>query len=422
MGLRTDACPRSWQLPRLGQAVQVQVSETVEEPAESVTNRRVSRLATSLDWRLDFGVPALIRLGEMLVQLAVLSWLNPAGGPSLSSRLTEWDAVHYGIIAAHWYPSDFVIAPDGSLAQGHELAFYPLYPTLAAFVRFFGFSTTHALLITAAGFGLVASVVVHLLARHVVGSRRAGYIACALLGVLPMAITLQMGYTESLYFALAAGALLASLNERWFLAGALAFAAGLTRPSGLLVPLVIPLAAWSLHRAHRPVPWSRVSAATILGFAGAPTFWLYLYSRTGVLNTWFVVSKHGWGDRFDFGHQTWKFLHDMLQHPKNFDDVMAPATAAIIIGFVVACGIALSTRYPPPIIVLTVLSVAMVVGSTNYWHSKPRLLLAAFPIVVITSGGLSRFRTRTVIIVVATGLLVSAWFGAYTLDVWQYAI
>ena len=421
MGLRAVACPCSWQLHWLGQAVQVQVSETAEETIESSANRRVIAGVASLDLRRDLGVPAAIRIGEMIVQLVLLSWLNPTGGPSLSARLSEWDAVYYGNIATHWYPHDIVLAPDGSLQHGYEFAFYPLYPLLAGFTHLLGFSTKHALLVTAALCGIAASIVVHLLARRVLGSRRAGYLACALIGALPMAIALQMGYAESLYIAVTAGALLAAFDERWWLAGVLTFAAGLTRPSGLLVPLVIPLAAWAVSRA-RSVRWSQVTGATVLGFAAAPAFWIYLSWRTGVSNAWFVVEKHGWQSRIDWGRATLHFLHSTLQHPNGVDGVMGPATAVVLIGFLAACVVAMVGRNPPPIVVLSILSVAIVLGSTNYWHSKPRLLLAAFPLIIVIAAGLLRLRNRTAITLVVAGVLASAWFGAYALDVWQYAV
>ena len=399
----------------------MQASETTVQTGESAINQRVFPHASTLDARLDLGVPALIRIGEMLVQLVLLSWLNPTGGPSLSARLTKWDAAYYGNIATHWYPHDIVLAPDGSLLHGYEFAFYPLYPTLAGFVHILGFSTTHALLLTAAMCGIAASIVVHLLARRVLGSRRAGYLACALLGALPMAITLQMGYAESLYIALTAGALLAAFDERWWLAGGLAFAAGLTRPSGLLVPLAIPLAAWAVHRA-RGVRWPNVIGATVFGFAATPAFWIYLSFRTNVSNAWFSVERHGWQTHTDWGVATWNFLHDTLQHPNGVDGVMGPVTAVVIIGFVAACVAAVIGRHRAPIVVLSILSVAMVLGSTNYWHSKPRLLLAAFPLVVVIAAGLARVRTRTAVTIVSAGVLGSAWFGAYALDIWPYAM
>ena len=73
-------------------------------------------------------MPAAIRAGGMLVQLVVLAWLNGAGGPSLLDRLTKWDGLFYSEIASAGYPRRITIAPDGSLTEGMEFAFHPLFP------------------------------------------------------------------------------------------------------------------------------------------------------------------------------------------------------------------------------------------------------------------------------------------------------
>jgi hypothetical protein len=358
----------------------------------------------------------------MLVQLLVLAWVNPDRGPALSHRLNAWDAAYYGSIAAHWYPHHLVIGSDGALQSGYEFAFFPLFPTLVAFVHLFGLSISHSLLLTAALDGIGASILVHLLGRDLLGSRRAGWAAAALLGLLPMAIALQMGYAESLYVALTAGALLLAYRERWWAAGLVALLAGLTRPGGVLVPLVIPLVALGVRRAGRSVRWPDVTGATLVGLCGAPLFWLYLWIRTGVAKTWFKVEKHGWDSHFDLGNQTADFLKATLRNPDGFTYFMAPATALIMIGYLAVCVGGLASRRLPPVVVLGVLSVAMTLGSTNYWHSKPRLLLSAFPLVLLAAGPLGRLRFRASVPLVVLGLFVSAWFGAYVLDRWPYAM
>jgi hypothetical protein len=50
------------------------------------------------------------------------------------------------------------------------------------------------------------------------------------------------------------------------------------------------------------------------------------------------------------------------------------------------------------------------------------LLLAAFLLIVPAAGALTRLRDRTAVILLATGTVASAWFGAYLLVVWPYAI
>jgi len=377
------------------------------------------------DFVRDLGVPAAIRAGGMLVQLGVLAWLNGAGGPSLLDRLTKWDGLFYSGIASAGYPQRIAIAPDGSLSEGMEFAFHPLFPGLAGALHLLGMPARVAVVLVACIAGLAAAVVIHLLTTYLLGSRRAGYFAVALLGVLPASITLQMGYAESLYLALAGASVLFALRGRWWLAAGCAFAAGLTRPTALVLAVVVPLGAWRAARQARrrgepsPVRWPSVIGASIVAAAGAPVYWAWLWIRTGDTTAWFTVEEHGWASHFDFGVQTWNFIYDTLSGPDGF---LAPVVCAIVLGYVVACVLLVLGRWPAPLTAVTLLSVAMALLSTNYWHSKPRLLLAAFLLLIPAAGALTRLRDRTAIILLSTGTLISAWFGAYLLVVWPYAI
>ena len=377
------------------------------------------------DFLRDLAVPAAIRAAGMLVQLLVLAWLNGAGGPSLLDRLTKWDGLFYSGIASAGYPARITIAPDGSLTEGMEFAFHPLFPGLAGALHLLGVPARVAVVLVACIAGLAVAVVIHLLTKYLLGSRRAGYFAVALLGVLPASITLQMGYAESLYLALAGASVLFALRGRWWLAAGCAFAAGLTRPTALVLAVVVPLAAWRAARQARrrgepsPVRWPSVTGASILAAAGAPVYWAWLWIRTGDPGAWFSVEEHGWASHFDYGVQTWNFIYDTLSGPDGF---LAPVVCAIVVGYVVACVLLVLGRWPAPLTAVTLLSVAMALLSTNYWHSKPRLLLAAFLLIIPAAGALTRLRDRTAIILLSTGTLISAWFGAYLLVVWPYAI
>jgi hypothetical protein len=377
------------------------------------------------DFVRDVVVPAGIRAGGMLVQLVVLAWLNGAGGPSLLDRLTKWDGLFYSGIASAGYPQRITIAPDGSLSEGMEFAFHPLFPGLAGALHLLGVPARVAVVLVACIAGLAAAVVIHLLTTYLLGSRRAGYFAVALLGVLPASITLQMGYAESLYLALAGASVLFALRGRWWLAAGCAFAAGLTRPTALVLVVVVPLGAWRAARQARRraepsrVRWPSVIGASIVAAAGAPVYWAWLWIRTGDPTAWFTVEEHGWASHFDFGVQTWNFIYDTLSGPDGF---LAPVVCAIVLGYVVASVLLVLGRWPAPLTAVTLLSVAMALLSTNYWHSKPRLLLAAFLLLIPAAGALTRLRDRTAIILLSAGTLISAWFGAYLLVVWPYAI
>jgi hypothetical protein len=149
------------------------------------------------DWSADVGVPALIRAGGMAVQLAVLAWVNGPHGPSLVDRLTKWDGRFYIGIAESGYPDVTLAGPTGGLTRGAEYAFYPLYSGLVALVHaVLRLPTDTAALTVSALAGMAGACGVHLVAVELTGSRRTGYLAAALLGVLPMAVTFQIAYAR----------------------------------------------------------------------------------------------------------------------------------------------------------------------------------------------------------------------------------
>jgi hypothetical protein len=64
----------------------------------------------------------------------------------------------------------------------------------------------------------------------------------------------------------------------------------------------------------------------------------------------------------------------------------------------------------------------MDLGSNGLMNSKARLLLPAFTLLVPLALVLARRRLSTVVTVLGVTTLFSAWFGAYALAVWDYAI
>ena len=73
--------------------------------------------------------------------------------------------------------------------------------------------------------------------------------------------------------------------------------------------------------------------------------------------------------------------------------------------------------------VLLVVSVLVLVwGANGPAHSKLRLLVPAFTLLVPVAIGLARRRTGTAVAVVVAAALAFAWFGGYALTIWRYGI
>lgn len=151
----------------------------------------------------------------------------------------RWDAPHY-----------LDIARDGYLSQGVEgrwIVFYPLYPWL---VRLSAFVLQDRLL--AAFFvSTVASVAAGLLLLRLARRDEAEATARAsvfFLFIFPTSYFLHIGYTESLFLALALGSFLAARERHWVLAGALGALASMTRVNGLLLIPALAVEAFLQYR------------------------------------------------------------------------------------------------------------------------------------------------------------------------------
>lgn len=143
----------------------------------------------------------------------------------------RWDSV--------WYLG---IVEGGYGADGHEPAFFPLYP-LATWLAG-GFAGRAA----AAGAGVAVSLAALLAALWLLhrlveleSDRETATLTVALLAFFPTAVFFSTVYSESLFLALSVAAVWFARTDRWALAGIAGCLAAATRSAGvlLLVPLVL---------------------------------------------------------------------------------------------------------------------------------------------------------------------------------------
>ena len=208
---------------------------------------------------LPFAVSRLALFGVAWVANLVLPFGRPHDPhhPALAQAWLAWDAVHYLRLAHDGYP-----AAAGSVDGG----FFPLLPLLLSGV---GAQPLPAMAL-AFVLGLCGLTVLTALTVRVLGApaaRRTAWVAAW----WPEAFVWTAVYTESLFLALAAGALWAAWARRPWIAAGLGLAAGGLRPTGLLV--AIPLLAL--------LPAGRARLAALGPPAGAAAFLAYLWIRTG---------------------------------------------------------------------------------------------------------------------------------------------
>jgi hypothetical protein len=379
-------------------------------------------------WRHDVAraalAPAAVYLAVRLVGVVVLG-LMARRGSGLVAELRSWDGVWMVAIAGHGYegvPAQLVDA-FGHHTPTTAYAFFPGYPAVIATVALLtgGNLVASALLVSAVAgvvgaYGLVRIAAALPRTLQPGGSRRVGLMLVALFGAAPMSVVLNMAYTEALFCALAIWGLVGALRGQWVLAGLCAAAAGLVRPTGSSLVLAVALAALVAARRHRS---ARPLVAVVLAPAGLLGYLGFVAWRTGSPTGWFAIQRTGWGSQFDGGASLAVFVERTLLTGHEVYDV---AVLLALVASVTLMVIAVRMRLPWPLLVYTAAVLITVWASDGQIHSRIRLLVPAFPLLVPAAVGLARRRTSTAVAVVVAAALVSAWFGGYTLTIWRYAI
>ncbi|GAB2595148.1 glycosyltransferase family 39 protein [Streptomyces capparidis] len=363
-------------------------------------------------------MPLAVYTAAAALQLAVLWLMIPPGSEEgVRERLLSWDGRLYLHTAEHGYPQGLEYRADGTLA-GSNLAFFPLYPGSVRLLReLTGLGWETCALTSARLAGAAAAVLVHRLGLRLY-DRRVAFALTALVCVQPMAVSLSMAYTESLFLALAAGTLLAAHRQAWLTAGVCGLLAGLTRSTAVAVAAALAVAAGIAMWRERRVLW-RAVAGCALGAAGVPSYLLWVAHRTGRLDGWTAVQEAGWGTHWDWGAATARFFADTLR----VSDGWVALSVVLLIAFTaVGCALAVLDRVWPPLAVHGLLVLALTVGQTNYYHSKPRLLVPALLALVPVAVALARTRTRTAVLVGAALALFGTWYGAYMITAWRFAV
>ncbi len=383
-----------------------------------------------VDWSRVVGalVPMVLYLTVREVGLVLLGWLAGRNHTTSSAALTSWDGQWFLAIAQHGYAG---VPPGLADAFGRRtadtpLAFFPGYPVAVRWLADLpGVTVTSAALVLSAASGVACGYALMRIAAQlpwVVRDRAVGLILVVLFAASPMAIVLSMAYSEALFCALVAWSLVGVLENRWLLAGLASAAAGLVRvTAGALVVVVVAAAIVAIVR-HRGAwrqagwrPWvgGLLAPLGLLGYLG------FVAVRTGEPTGWFAVQQQGWDSKFDGGAATVRFGVEVLTTGRS---VLEVATVAILAVAVVLAVVCLRQRIGWPLIVYGVLTLVMDLGSNGLMNSKARLLVPAFTLLIPIAIGLAKRQRGTVITVLVGVTLASAWFGAYALTGWQYAI
>jgi hypothetical protein len=219
------------------------------------------------------------------------AWLGL--GDWLFDTFAQWDSVWFLHIARHGYDSK------------EATAFFPFYPLVVRAIAEVVRSDVAAAVLVSIAAGTVAVLVLHRLARPLLGSRGA-YTSVLFVALYPIAFVFTAAYSDGLFLALASGSFLAATRRRSLAAGVLGGLACATRLVGLgLLPGLVVL-LWPRRRSEllRLVPLILLPAA-VGGYA------LYLDRHVG----------DGWA----FLHAQGVFWHRHVHHLGPIDGLWLSA-------------------------------------------------------------------------------------------------
>ncbi|WP_232679645.1 hypothetical protein [Nocardioides sp. R-C-SC26] len=389
-------------------------------------------------WRLEVRA-AVVYLALRVVSAVLLNlaardqeWFPGVTGPREDDidLAMSWDAQWYQRIADDGYPAEIPVGPDGR-AQQNPWAFYPLFPLSARWVGAatgLEFATVAPLLALLAGLG-AAVLMARLLAdtwagalagagagagtgtltdaergpsrRRLRDGERVALAAVAVWAACPVAPALQFAYTESYSMLLLLAYLLLLVRERWWGAGMVALALGLTRPIALPLVIVV-LAALALRwHARRIRPIGRREGAAMLGAAA-------LTGGSGLL--WTTLAWWGTGERDAYPRTmtAWRGVDEIqpfrpwlnaIEWAWTYHDRIWVLPALAMMAAALFVLVTLVPRVAPRIdvrlrvwcLAYTLYLLAVVDGTTSIF----RYLLPLFPLAIVLVGA-ARGRVRPV--------------------------
>ncbi|WP_331734076.1 glycosyltransferase family 39 protein (plasmid) [Streptomyces atratus] len=342
------------------------------------------------------------------------------GGAHPWDVLASWDGWWYQQIAVHGYDPQLVPIPGATgpiTLEGNSAAFFPLYPALMRLVsELTGLGPYGAGLLVSVVASLAAALGIYAITERL-GGRRAGLAAAGLWAVWPGSGVEWAVYSDSLYVALAVWACHAVLSRRWLTAGLLTCVAGLNRPTAVaLIAAVAVAALLALHRRRdgilRPVAAMAVAPLGLLAYLG------WVGHQMGDYGGYFKLQSGAWAHKWDYGRHT---LDVLTSVPVGHSDYLSAWPFADLIGVgVVLLALALlllliRLRPPAVLMVYTVLTLVLILGSQQIFGNVSRYLLPLFPLFLPLALALRRLSLTHQLMLLGIAALASGSYAGYGL-------
>jgi hypothetical protein len=385
----------------------------VRERAQGRGSSATSRSAAALESLLS-SMPAAamaVFAATRLITLVTVVYLLPLGEFRRIHRspwgwmVRTFDSNWYAFIAAHGYPRSGV----------GLYKFFPGYPAAIDAIAWIpGLGVARAGIVVTSVAGLAAAWGIARLGLRLTGDPRTSVLMVALWGVAPGAMVLSMMYSEALFCALAAWALVAVADRRWLTAGLLCLAAGLVHSNAVALIAAVAVAALicvvESVRAGRPLAESaRPAAAVVLAPLGFIGWWVYVAVRLGRLNglVWDQQQIH---ESVDWGSSTLRTVGHAFVTPSPYllVTVLALLTALALTAWSLTRPIPAYLR----VYTLALVLLAVLINAT-FMASKLRLVLPAFLIALPLARTLAPVRNYVLIPLLAILAMGSAWFTLF---------
>jgi hypothetical protein len=361
-------------------------------PLAGALNRARDRFAGTAGRYEQIKFALLVYLTSRLLLLILAIVEGAVRHHPLGNEFSNWDGMWYRWLANAGYPHHVIHARS-------TLGFFPAYPIVIwLFARPLLLVTSHSSIwaITWAGVfvsnvgGLVATVLIQRLATGWWG-QSSGRRAAALFCMFPGSVVFSMVYAEGILIPLAIGCILALQSRRWLLAGVLAAFATASEPEALvLIPVCAVSAGLELRRHGWDLRTARRSLLAPLGSlcgvgAVAGFFWAWAGTPFASLQT----QHYGWHERTDplaIPRMAVRLSHEISFSHFNHPTINLNLPVGLVGTILLVVLLILMARVRREISIEAIvwtLGISLIAVTSEYVWPNPRILITAFPAVIV---------------------------------------
>ena len=369
------------------------------------------------------GATLAIKFAVLLGGIVAL-WLATGSVPGLLDAWHRWDAPHYTDIAVFGYMAE---DPGTLSAAGYRqvypgdldlyIVFFPLYPWLVAGLNtVLGAPIVAAFVVSSIASLAVAPMLSRLVAADL--GLSIGKWSALLLLIFPTAYFLHIGYTESLFLALAFGSLWLARTDRWVGAGLLGGFAALTRVNGLVLIPALAVEAYLQWRVHRRLDtrWLFAPALVAVGFG------VYLALNLAVYGDAFAFSeiqREHWDKGLSAPWDGIAGILGWLSNPVADTAFMIGGMELMFVGLGLAAVLA-SAIWLRPTWTAWMAGNWLLIVSTGFVVSTPRYSLVLFALPVFGAIILDRWRPLGLVLAGMSALAMAYFTWRFATGLWAF--